>query len=88
MLIDFFTGKEIKEDYTCDTCKYNVGNKIENGQVHTYSELINAMYDVEDNSFYLTNLRTNIMRLNKKIKDFGTIKAIRGVGYKLEVKDE
>lgn len=33
MLIDFFTGKEIKEDYTCDTCKYNVGNKIENGQV-------------------------------------------------------
>lgn len=61
---------------------------LKNGQVHTYSELINAMYDVEDNSFYLTNLRTNIMRLNKKIKDFGTIKAIRGVGYKLEVKDE
>ena len=31
--IDFFTGKEVKFDYTCDSCKYNIGNKKENGKV-------------------------------------------------------
>ena len=29
MILDFWTGREVKEDYTCDTCKYNIGNKIE-----------------------------------------------------------
>ena len=33
MIIYFWTGREVKEDYTCDTCKYNIGNKIENGKV-------------------------------------------------------
>lgn len=29
MIIDFFTKKEVKFDYTCDSCKYNIGNRIE-----------------------------------------------------------
>lgn len=33
MIIDFFTRKEVKFDYTCDSCKYNIGNKKENGKV-------------------------------------------------------
>lgn len=33
MIIDFFTRKEVKFDYTCDSCKYNVGNKIEKGKI-------------------------------------------------------
>lgn len=24
MIIDFWTGKEVKDDYTCDTCKYYI----------------------------------------------------------------
>lgn len=33
MIIDFFTKKEVKFDYTCDSCKYNIGNRIEDGKV-------------------------------------------------------
>lgn len=33
MIIDFFTGKVVKFDYTSDSCKYNIGNKKENGKV-------------------------------------------------------
>ena len=33
MIIDFGTGREVKFDYTCDSCKYNIGNKKENGKV-------------------------------------------------------
>lgn len=33
MIIDYFTRKEVKFDYTCDSCKYNLGNEIKNGKV-------------------------------------------------------
>ena len=33
MIIDFWTGKEVKFDYTCDSCKYNIGNKKQGGKI-------------------------------------------------------
>lgn len=33
MIIDYFTRKEVKFDYTCDSCKHNLGNKKEAGEV-------------------------------------------------------
>lgn len=33
MIIEFPTGREIKDDGKCDNCWYNCGNKIENGKV-------------------------------------------------------
>lgn len=33
MIIDFFTKKEVKFDYTCDSCKYNIGNRIEDDKL-------------------------------------------------------
>lgn len=58
---------------------------LKDEQVHTYSELIKAMYEVEDNKFYVKNVRTNIKRLNDKLKYLGTVKSIRGIGYKLKI---
>ena len=33
MIIDFFTGKEVKIDKTCDSCKHNIGTRKENGKI-------------------------------------------------------
>ena len=30
MIIDFITGKQIKDDGKCNNCKYNLGYKIKN----------------------------------------------------------
>lgn len=60
-------------------------NVLKDRQAHTYQELIKAMYDVEDNKFYIKNVRTNISRLNKELKYFGKIVGISKVGYKLRV---
>lgn len=60
-------------------------NVLKDRQAHTYKELIKAMYDIEDNKFYIKNVRTNISRLNKEIKYFGKIVGISKVGYRLRV---
>ncbi|MCI9015950.1 MAG: hypothetical protein HFJ53_02120 [Clostridia bacterium] len=33
MIIDFFTGKEIKDDSKCNNCKYNQGYKTNNPSI-------------------------------------------------------
>ena len=33
MIIDFFTGKEIKNDGKCNNCKYNVGYKCSDSRI-------------------------------------------------------
>ncbi len=62
-------------------------NVLKDRQEHSYKELIKAMYDIQDDSFYIKNVRTNIKRLNDKLKNFGKVKNIRGIGYKLEINE-
>lgn len=33
MILEFPTGREVKDDGRCDNCWYNCGNKKENGKI-------------------------------------------------------
>ncbi len=44
MILDFFTGKEIKDDGQCDNCKYNVGYKKDNTDIIWCDKYISYRY--------------------------------------------
>lgn len=52
MIIDFFTGKEVKFDYTCDTCKYNCGYKKSDPNVIWCDKYLHYRYKMKCSCSY------------------------------------